>query len=111
MAKDSNPLNVPYDDIMAKWNAMAMQTASCPTIRCLTLARRRHLNARWQEATFRDHLDAALEKIKASQFMSNTWGIGFDRLISSEDTIIKIIEGTWDDRVADASHKLRRAIK
>lgn len=82
---------------------------SLPRVEKLTDKRKTHINARLKEHS-QDEIKMAFIKAEQSDFLSGRqkdWHADFDWITKSEDNIVKILEGHYDnrDRIRDETEK------
>jgi len=106
----AEPNGVPYQQIVAAWNAVASQQPRLPQVQSVSTARKAHLRARWTEPMFRDSYAKLFERVGGSRFLrgeSGRWRADFDWIIKNDENYAKVMEGKYDDRTdrtADAAN-------
>ena len=87
----------PEVEIMLYWNG---NCGNLPKVHKLGKMRRVHLHTRWADPFFREHWKTAIRLLADSPFCNGVndrgWRAGFDFLIRSEDTFVKIVEGNYN---------------
>ena len=91
---------VPYEEIKELYNSICK---SLSKVRSVSSARKKHLKARWKQFDFNiDTFKEAFKKVEASDFCRGQnkrgWKADFDWLIKNDNSIVKVLEGAYDNR-------------
>lgn len=100
---------IPYKEIMESFNEIAI---SFPKTITLTANRKAHLKSRWREDKSRQNIDfwrSIFQRMENSDFISGRSGkwdkASFDWIIKSEDNLIKLLEGNYDNKGGNGNGK------
>ena len=95
---NENVINsVSKDTLVRIVNDFNLTCTSFPKVSTLSDTRKKHLKARLALHS-EDELHTAFWKIEQSDFAKNGGWCGFDWLIKSENNLIKVLEGNYDNR-------------
>lgn len=100
--KDYSDVILVGERLMTKWNEKFSDSLTVKPIMRLTERRVKGIKARLEDGYTLEDLEKAIDMASTSQWCtSGRWGFGFDWIYCYKDNILKLLEGTYNNKTGN----------